>query len=315
MSNTALLLLVVLVDGMLVLADQRAGHVIMLLPYTLDNRTMCRPPNRRSAAVTRREILCSFAGAPFVTSMPALSPQTSTGQPSRRAATLESKPTPVTFEPATTAVLVVDMQNDFGARGGMFDRAGIDISGIQKAVAPTARVLAAARQVGIRIIYLKMGYRADLSDLGAADSVNRVRHLQLGVGQTVKAPDGSEGRILVRDTWNTAILPELAPESGDEVLYKTRFSGFYKTDLDARLARRGIRHLIVTGCTTSICVESTVRDAMFRDYLCVLLADCMSEPIGGRLPRSNHEASLLSTEVLLGWTSTSEAFIKAVVAS
>ena len=246
--------------------------------------------------------------------MPALSPQTATGQASRRAITLEAQPMSITFEPATTAVLVVDMQNDFGARGGMFDRAGIDVSGIQKAVAPTARVLASARQAGIKVIYLKMGYRADLSDLGGPDSVNRVRHLQLGVGQTVKAPDGSESRILVRDTWNTEILPELAPEPGDEVLYKTRFSGFYKTDLETRLARCGIRHLMVTGCTTSICVESTVRDAMFRDYLCVLLADCMSEPIGGQLLRTNHEASLLSTQVLLGWTSTSEAFVRAVLA-
>jgi nicotinamidase-related amidase len=102
-----------------------------------------------------------------------------------------------------------------------------------------------------------MAYQPDLSDLGTSDSVNRARHLQLGVGQHVTAPDG-------------------------------------------------------TPCTTSICVESTVRDAMFRDYLCVLLADCMSEPIGNSLARSNHDASLLSTEVLLGWTSDSNQFLKSV---
>jgi ureidoacrylate peracid hydrolase len=262
--------------------------------------------------VTRREILRSVGGAPLGSLTPALSPQAPTGQASRRAITLEAQPTSIAFEPATTAVLVIDMQNDFGARGGMFDRAGIDISGIEKAIAPTARVLACARQAGLKVIYLKMGYQGDLSDVGPAHSVNRVRHQQLGVGQTVTAPDGSESRILIRDTWNTEILAELTPESGDEVLYKTRFSGFYKTDLDTRLAGRGIRHLIVTGCTTSICVESTVRDAMFRDYLCVLLADCMSEPIGNEFSRSNHDASLLSTQVLLGWSSTSEAFVKAV---
>ncbi|HEY5992766.1 MAG TPA: isochorismatase family protein, partial [Candidatus Udaeobacter sp.] len=70
----------------------------------------------------------------------------------------------------------------------------------------------------------------------------------------------------------------------------------------------------VTGVTTSICVESTVRDAMFRDYLCVLLSDCMSEPIGHDLPRTNHEASLLNAEVLLGWVSDSGQFIKAIIA-
>ena len=77
-------------------------------------------------------------------------------------------------------------------------------------------------------------------------------------------------------------------------------AGSFETDLDARLKKLGVTHLIITGCTTSIWVDSTVRDAMFRDYLCVLLADCMSEPIGHRLLRSNHDASLLSAEMALG---------------
>ena len=236
---------------------------------------------------------------------------TSSQAPSRRIK-LAAKPEPIEIDVAHTSVIVVDMQNDFGAKGGMFDRAGIDISGIQKAVAPTARVLAAARQAGIRIIYLKMGYRPDLSDLGAHDSVNRTRHLRLKVGERVRAPNGSESRILVRDTWNTAIIDELTPSGDDLVMWKTRFSGFYQTSLHEDLQRFACRHLIVTGCTTSICVESTVRDAMFRDYLPVLLSDCMSEPIGGDLARSNHEASLLSTEVLLGWVSDSERFVRAL---
>jgi ureidoacrylate peracid hydrolase len=225
---------------------------------------------------------------------------------------LDAEPEAITFDTAQTAVLVVDMQNDFGSKGGMFDRAGIDISGIQKAVDPTARVLAAARKAGIKIIYLKMGYKPDLSDLGAPDSVNRVRHLRAGVGEKVVGPDGQESRILIRDTWNTEIVAELKPEPDDDVIYKTRFSGFFRTDLDARLKKLGVKSLIITGCTTSICVDSTVRDAMFRDYLCVLLADCMSEPIGHGLPRSNHDASLLSAEVLLGWVSDSERFLKSL---
>jgi ureidoacrylate peracid hydrolase len=229
-----------------------------------------------------------------------------------RIVTLEAKPEPIAIDTAKTAVIVVDMQNDFGAKGGMFDRAGIDISMIQRAIGPTATVLASARHAGVKIIYLKMGYRPDLSDLGAPDSVNRVRHLHLGVGQTIRAPDGRESRILIRDTWNTDIVRELTPQPDDVVVYKMRFSGFYRTDLDTKLKDAGIKHLIITGCTTSICVESTVRDAMFRDYLCVLLADCMSEPIGYGLPRSNHDASLLAIEVLFGWVSSSDHFTKAL---
>jgi nicotinamidase-related amidase len=225
---------------------------------------------------------------------------------------LDAKPAPINIKTSKTAVLVVDMQNDFGSKGGMFDRAGLDISMIQRAVVPTVNVLASSRQHEIPIVYLKMGYRPDLSDLGTVDSPNRTRHLHFGVGQKMSAPDGTEGRFLVRDTWNTDIISELKPKTEDRIVYKHRFSGFFETELDEVLRRLGVKYLIVTGCTTSVCVESTVRDAMFRDYSCVLLADCMGEPIGSDLPRSNHEASLLTMQMLFGWVSNSDEFTKAL---
>ena len=227
---------------------------------------------------------------------------------------LDAEPDRIALDLARSAVIVVDMQNDFGSQGGLFDHAGIDISIIRRAIEPTRKVLAAARNAGIRIIYLKMGFRPDLSDLGAEDSPNRLRHLRFGVGQASIAPDGRQGRFLVRDTWNTDIVAELTPQAGDLVLYKHRFSGFYETELDNVLRRFEVRNLIFTGCTTSVCVDSTIRDAMFRDYRCVLLADCTGEPIGGDLARSNHEASLLTVQSLLGWVSSSERFVLAVKA-
>ena len=229
-----------------------------------------------------------------------------------RAATIQAKPHAVSVDVSTCAVLVVDMQNDFGAEGGMFQRAGIDISMIKRAVAPTGRVLAAARRSGIPVIYLKMAFKADLSDAGGIGTPNYDRHRRMGVGSVVQAPSGGESRILIRGTWNTDILSELTPEPGDIVLYKHRFSGFFETELDAVLRRLGTKHLIVTGCTTSVCVESTIRDAMFRDYSCVLLEDCTGEPIGHDLQRSNHDASLLTVQVLLGWTSSSIEFVRAL---
>src|SRR5262245_14214491 len=78
-----------------------------------------------------------------------------------RFVTVAAKPEPLTMDPARSAVIVVDMQNDFGAEGGMFARAGIDISGIRGAVAPTRRVLTAARRAGIKVVYLKMGFYPD----------------------------------------------------------------------------------------------------------------------------------------------------------
>ncbi len=229
-----------------------------------------------------------------------------------RPVTIEAKPGPINVDMARTAIVVVDMQNDFGARGGMLDRAGIGISMIQRAVEPTARVLAAGRAAGVKVVYLKMGFKPDLSDLGSDDSPNRIRHLMLGVGNSVPAPNGKESRVLIRDTWGTDIVPELTPKVGDTVLYKHRFSGFYETELDAVLKKLAVKYLIVTGCTTSICVESTIRDAMFRDYSCVLLADCTGEPIGYGLSRSNHDASLLTIQTLFGWVSGSPDFVRAL---
>jgi ureidoacrylate peracid hydrolase len=225
---------------------------------------------------------------------------------------VDAKPEALTIDPARSAVVVVDMQNDFGSEGGMFALRGVNISGIRTAITPTARVLAAARRAGLMVVYLKMGFRPDLSDAGAYDAPNWSKHLPMRVGELVTAPDGSASRILIRDTWSTEIVPELAPEPGDIVLYKHRFSGFYETDLDRILKRRSIKTLIFTGCTTSVCVKSTLRDAMFRDYTCLLLSDCTAEPIGEGLVRTNHEASLLIIQKLLGWVSHSAELIPAL---
>jgi ureidoacrylate peracid hydrolase len=233
---------------------------------------------------------------------------------SGRVAVIEAKPEPINIDISKTVVIVVDMQNDFASKGGMFDLAGIDISMVPSAVGSTKKVLAAARDAGIKIVYIKMGYRPDLSDAGTPDSPNRLKHLPLRIGEAVRAPDGSESRILVRDTWNTDILSDLAPHADDITIYKTRFSGFYQTDLDGILKRLGAKYLIVTGLSTSVCVESTIRDAMFRDYSCVLLADCTGEPIGHDLPTSNHDASLLVIQTLFGWVSGADAFLRALEA-
>ena len=222
--------------------------------------------------------------------------------------TIDARPESLVIDPSGTALIVVDMQNDFGAQGGMFHRAGIPLSAVQAAVAPTARALAAARRAAIRIVYLKMQFEPDLSNAGGPEAPNLILHRRLGVGQPVQAPDGRESRVLIKDTWNTDILAELAPQDGDVVVSKHRFSGFFETDLDAILTELGVTSLVFTGCTTSVCVESTLRDAFFRDYRCLLLEDCSAEPIGSDLPRGNHEASVRVIETLFGWVSESAAF-------
>ena len=215
---------------------------------------------------------------------------------------IPARPEPLEIEPDRTTVIVIDMQHAFGSPGGMFDKAGIPIGSIQDAVAPTRAAVEAARRAGLKIVYLKIGFMADLSDAGAKDGAWGHFLAHMGVN------DG----VLTRDEWGTDILDELTPGDDDTVLYKTRFSGFYETDLDELLKASEITHLIVTGCTTSICVESTVRDAFARDYHCVVLEDCTAEPMGANLSRSNHDATILLVERIFGSVSTSTDFIDAL---
>lgn len=219
---------------------------------------------------------------------------------------LQATPSPVRLHPATSAVVVVDMQNDFCSEGGMFSLAGHDIALARRTVPRIASVLAAARRAGMRVVYLVHGFAPDLSDVGGPHSKNWLLHRRLNVGAPVAAPDGSEGRILIRDTWNTRVIDELKPEAADLVIAKSRFSGFYATDLHARLQALGIQTLLLTGTTTSVCVESTLRDASFRDYAAILLADCTDEALG----REFHEASLGVIAARLGWVSDSTQLLR-----
>ena len=154
-----------------------------------------------------------------------------------------------------------------------------------------------------------MEHRPDLSDAGSSDSPHLVKHAALNVGKKIESPNGAESRILIKNTWNTEILPELTPKDGDIVISKHRYSAFYQTDLDTILKTLGIKYVIVTGCATSVCVDSTVRDAMYRDYSCVLLKDCIGDPVWQ--PRTD-EATLQVIERLFGWVSDSDEFMKAL---
>jgi len=144
---------------------------------------------------------------------------------------LTVKPTQIDIDLARTTVVVVDMQNEFCSKGGLLDHQGVDVAITQRAIAPTRKVLSAARKAGLKIVYLKMGFHPDLSDVGTPGSRNWINNLDVGTMMT--APNGVSSRILIRDTWNIGIISELRPEPADTLIYKNRFSGSYQTDLDA----------------------------------------------------------------------------------
>jgi ureidoacrylate peracid hydrolase len=215
---------------------------------------------------------------------------------------LDAKPEAIEVDFAASAIVVVDMQNAFASKGGMLDLAGVDISGASRIVSSIRCLLDAARPAGLRVVYLQMGYKPDLSNAGGPGSPNPRKELAMCL---MGRRDEWKGKLLTEGTWDFALVDELAPQTGDLVIVKTRYSGFAGTPLDAQLRARGIRNLFFTGIATNVCVESTLRDAYFLEYWPVLVSDCSMQ--AG--PPSLQEATLYNVESFFGWTTTSQALL------
>ncbi len=208
---------------------------------------------------------------------------------------LNAKPEPLEVDLTKSAVVVVDMQNAFATKGGMLDISGADISGAPRVVRSIKTVLDAARQTGVQVVYVQMGYKPDLSNSGGPNSPNW--HKELAMHLMNCRPE-LKGKLLTEGTWDFAIVDELRPQPVDIVVLKTRYSGFAGTTLDSQLRSRGLRYLFFAGIATNVCVESTLRDAYFQDYWPILIADG-AMPAG---PASLHEATLYNVENFFGWT-------------
>ena len=234
----------------------------------------------------------------------------------RDRATLPTRPLPMEIDPAATAVVVVDMQNGFVSPGGSWSLAGVDTAPIGSIVERIAALLDVARQAGMTIVYLTMGLPATPSADGmpaeafGGTGKQRWRHYVTtnATGHTVATPSEAP----TSPTWNRDIVAALVPQPGDLVITKPTFGGFHRTELDETLRAAGIDTLVFTGCTTSVCVETTLREAVVREYNCVLVDDCVAEPVGANLARTNHDATALLTELVLGWVTTAAEVIGAL---
>jgi ureidoacrylate peracid hydrolase len=216
---------------------------------------------------------------------------------------LNARPESVEVDLGKSALIVVDMQNAFASRKGMLDLAGLDISGAPGVVQVVKGVVDAARQAGVPIVYLQMGYQPDLSDGGGPDSPNWFK--ELGIRMMNCQPE-LKGKLVTVGSWDFDIVEEIKPRPEDLVIVKTRYSGFARTSLDEELRKRDIRYLFFTGIATNVCVESTLRDAFFLDYWPILIADAAM----GSQPRM-HEATLHNVEAFFGWTIPAAEFAQA----
>jgi nicotinamidase-related amidase len=222
------------------------------------------------------------------------------------AVAVEAAPAPFRFDPARTALVLIDMQRDFVEPGGFGESLGNDVSVLQAVVPPLQAVLADARRRGLAVIHTREGHVPDLSDCPPAKLRRGLPSMRIG-------DPGPKGRILVRGEYGHDIIDDLAPVPGELVVDKPGKGAFYATGLQDHLLASGITSLIVTGVTTEVCVHTTVREANDRGYECLVLSDC----VGSYFPEFQTSAlAMISAQGgIFGWVAPSSAYLSALAAA
>jgi nicotinamidase-related amidase len=173
--------------------------------------------------------------------------------------------------PGATALLVVDMQNDLCQPDGAFARQGADVSGYAAVVPPLARLVEAARAAGVLVVFVQATTRPDHRSQSPAQL-----YFELRMQRSYGAGTGGPFEFCLPGTWGHQVLGELGRQDTDVVVEKYRSSAFVGTALDLLLRSSGVQTVVVTGCTTEGCVDSTVRSAGFLDYFPVVPRDCVA---------------------------------------
>jgi nicotinamidase-related amidase len=216
---------------------------------------------------------------------------------------VSAEPYTFEFDPTTTALMCIDFQRDFVEAGGFGETLGNDVSTLRVAIEPTQKVLAACRELEMLVIHTREGHRADLTDL--FDSKRDRGNPSLRIGE-----QGPMGRILVRGEAGHDFIPELRPIEGEVILDKPGKGSFYATDLETILRSRQITHIIMTGVTTEVCIQSTAREANDRGFECLILSDCT----GSYFPQF-HQYALEMFKAqggIVGWIGSSTDLLGAI---
>jgi nicotinamidase-related amidase len=216
---------------------------------------------------------------------------------------IEAEPYAFELNPSECALLIIDMQRDFLEPGGFGEMLGNDVSQLRRTIEPNQILLETFRAKGLTVMHTREGHRPDLSDLPPAKKVR-------GRGKTTIGDPGPMGRILIRGEAGHDIIPELYPLPTEPVIDKPGKGAFFATDLHAILQNLGITQLVVTGVTTEVCVNTTVREANDRGYECLVPADC----VGSYFPEFQDFGlrMIKAQSGIFGWVCDSSSIIAAL---
>jgi biuret amidohydrolase len=217
--------------------------------------------------------------------------------------TIACAPQNVTVDLKRTAIIVIDMQNDFCAPGGWVDHIGADFRPDRKPIEPLQRLLPALRKAGLPVIWVNWGNRPDLANM-PPNQIHLYRPTGTGLGLGDPLP-GSGARVLEKDSWAAAVIDELAPAPEDIKVDKYRISGFWDTPLDSILRNLGARSILFTGVNTDQCVLHSLTDANFLGYGCILVEDCCATTS----PDFCTEATIWNVKKCFGFVTASSAVI------
>jgi nicotinamidase-related amidase len=217
--------------------------------------------------------------------------------------TIQAQPTPFAFSPEKTALVIIDMQRDFVEPGGFGAALGNDVTLLAPSIPVVKAVLAAFRAHHLTVVHTREGHRADLADCPPAKLGRGRPSLRIG-------DPGPMGRILVTGEPGNQIIPELAPLASELVIDKPGKGAFYATPLDGLLRARGITHLLFSGVTTEVCVQTTMREANDRGYECLLIEDA-TDSYFPAFKQATLEM-IRAQGGIVGWTAPSAAVLEAL---
>jgi nicotinamidase-related amidase len=226
--------------------------------------------------------------------------------PTPRPLTIACAPQNVTVDLLRTAIIVIDMQNDFCAPGGWVDTLGADYRPDRQPIAPLQLLLPALRDAGVPVIWVNWGNRPDLANM-PPNQIHLYKPAGTGVGLGDPLP-GNGARVLEKDSWAAAVVDELKQEPSDIKVDKYRISGFWDTPLDSILRNLGVRSILFAGVNTDQCVLHSLTDANFLGYGCILVEDCCATTS----PDFCTEATVWNVKKCFGFVTDSSAVITAL---